>query len=407
MTSKNNLVKLLICLIVTMLLAGRGTVEAAGPAGGEKVATRGVTANTIKIGMMPDLSGPYRAAGLEARKGVEAWVKHINDQGGIHGRKIQVIVEDNGGNPSTTIAAANKLIFNDQVFAILGVHGASAFEAIFDLVEKEKVPTFSLGYSTSNFKPFKKMIFVIGTPYYYQAARAVTYIVEDLKISKPKLAVLYQDDAFGRDFLHGVRDEAKAHGITILKEEPYVRGAREVNSQVASLKRAGAEQVILGAIYVHAALFVREAARIGDFNPLVIGPNPTVGDVFFDIAKEAGKGYKAADCFGKPGEKEIAEVEAITKKYENILPLEFVLMGITNAQVFTAGLEKAGKNLTLDNFIKAMESLKDVDMKGTMPNVSLSAVKHHSTTESVIYEADPATRTWKKVSPLKNPKIAR
>lgn len=399
MISKNLLVKFVICSIVATLVIGLGAVEAADP-------TRGVTANTIRIGMLPDLSGPYKAAGPGMRKGAEAWFKHINDKGGIHGRKIELIVEDDGGSPSTAISAANKLIYNDKVFAIAGVHGSSAFEAIFDLVGKEKVPSFSLGYSTSNYVPLKKMIFLIGSPYYYQAARAVTHIAEELKIKNPKLAVLYQDDVFGRDFLDGIRDEAKAQGITILKEETFARGSQDLSSQVASLKRAGAEQVILGGVYIHAGLFMREAKKIG-YDPLVIGPNPSKVEVFFDIAKESGKGLKVVDCYGQPGEKSLAEVEAITMKYSGIPPQMVVLMGLTIAQAITAGLEKTGKNLTIDNFVNAMESLKNVDMKGTMAPLTLGPKRHFATAANRVFEVDVAHRTWNVVAPMVTPKIAR
>lgn len=174
--------------------ADSGSQDADEEAGGLST-VRGIGEETITLGAILDLSGPYNAAGVLMRDGVEAWVQQVNADGGVQGRQVEVVYEDNQSDPSATLAAANKLIFNDNVFALAGVHGSAAFGAILDLVEEEEVISFSLGLSEEMYNPTKDHVFVAAVPYAAQMERGVQHLVEELGVQRP--AVLYQDDEFG------------------------------------------------------------------------------------------------------------------------------------------------------------------------------------------------------------------
>lgn len=380
---------------------GAKSDQTAASKGGE---VRGVTKTAIKIGMIPDLTGPYKGAGIEMREGAKAWFDTINEQGGIHGRKIELFVEDNQANPSTTMAAANKLIHNTGVLAIAGVHGAQAFEAIYDLVEKEKVPSISLGIATSNYKPFKKMVFGSAVPYAYEAGRMVDYIVDDLAIKNPKIGIVYQDDSFGADFIMGFEAEAKAKGIQFVAKESFQRGATDLSTQALKLKRAGADQVVMAAIFVQVSQFLKEAEKIG-YKPIVVGPSPASSDLVFNLAGQASDGFATTRYFstlpGDPGYEVVADVlqKKVGKK-----PSVYLLYGLVNAAILTEGLKAAGENPTPEKVVEGIEKLSGAP--GLLFKPQYGPDKHFPSPETDVIKADFATKSWKKVAPLKGPAVS-
>lgn len=410
---RKTVIGILALLMVLVLVAcGGQQQEAAGPKGetagpreegtaGGAGEVRGVTDDTIKIGAILDFTGPYKSAGVLMRSGIETYFKYVNDHGGINGRKVVLYFEDNQSNPPTSLAAANKLIFNDKVLAIAGVHGSAAFAAIYDLIEKEKVISFSLGHATQDFEPLKKMVFQVPTPYYYQAARIVDFFIDDLGIKEPKIAVIYQDDAMGMDALKGVEDEAKARGIEIVAKEPYQRGATDLSTQALNLKRSGAEQVIVGGIYTQAGMFLKEAQKI-NYKPVTAGISPTLNSVVFDVAGEAADGFYAANVFAMPGDETYAQAEEIAKQY-NVEPHPHFLYGFVNAAVLAEALKAAGKDITPEKVAAALEEMKEVKVPGFVPPITFGPDKHYATGSSGMFKLDYAQKKWLPAAPYKEP----
>jgi branched-chain amino acid transport system substrate-binding protein len=180
---------------------------------------RGVTDTTVKIGCLVDLSGPGKYGGppiAEAFKDYAAWV---NDTGGIHGRKIEVVVEDNGIMPNTTMNAARKVIFKDEVFMIGFNLGSAGSSAILPLCEENEVVLMPHGANKKFFSPGNKWVFVPHTVQFSMACRAVEYILE--KNPRARIGMIYQDDGFGREGLEGARAAAKWMKSQIVKAAPY------------------------------------------------------------------------------------------------------------------------------------------------------------------------------------------
>ncbi|TDA67537.1 MAG: hypothetical protein D9V47_10785 [Clostridia bacterium] len=409
---KPMIVILALLLVLALVACGQQQQEAAGPKGESATSkeetaaggvgeVRGVTGDTIRIGAILDFTGPYKSAGVLMRSGIETYFKYVNDHGGINGRKVVTFFEDNQSNPPTSLAAANKLIFNDKVFALAGVHGSAAFAAIYDLVEKEKVISFSLGHATQDFEPLKKMVFQVPTPYYHQAARIVDFFIDDLGIKEPKIGVIYQDDAMGMDALKGVEAEAKARDIEIVAKEPYQRGATDLSTQVLNLKRSGAEQVIVGGIFTQAGMFLKEAQKV-NYKPATAGISPTLNEVVFDVAGEAADGFYAANCFSMPDDETYVQAEEIAKKY-NVEPNPHFLYGFVNAAVLTEALEAVGDEITPEKVAAALEKLNKVTVPGFVPSITFGPDKHFATGASGLFKLDYAQKKWVPAAPYKEP----
>jgi len=139
---------------------------------------RGVTDTEVKIACLADFSGPGKFAGPPLAMGAQTYIKYINDQGPIHGRKINLIVEDNGILPNTTLAAAKKIIFKDEIFAIGFNLGSSGSSAIIPLCEENKVVMMPHGANKRFYSPGNKWVFVPFSTQFNMASRAVEYILE-------------------------------------------------------------------------------------------------------------------------------------------------------------------------------------------------------------------------------------
>jgi len=392
--------------IVTVLLSL--VILSACSAGGNKTAnelndSRGITDETINIGLLVDLTGPYQAAGTQMKVGVKAYFDYINKNGGINGRKLKLFTEDNGANPATTATAINKLVFNDEIFALAGVQGSAAFAGAYDFIDENKVPTFSLGFSSVNHIPHRPMIFSSAVPYSLQGSRVINYIANELDISNPQIGVLYQDDDFGIDFLNGAKEEAKALGVEIIAEEAFPRGAEDISSQVANLQRQGVEQVFVAGIYTTAGQFMKEANKIG-YDPLVIGTGPSRGDPFFDIAGNTGEGYLLVDYFAPLDDPGLDEINKIVSEFAPGETLNNNMMfGLVNGITLVEILKAVGDDITPETFITQAESMSNIDMKGLMSNLTFSPDRHYGLTETRVFESNIPNKSWTQVSEPKAP----
>ena len=173
----------------------------------------GVTDDRILVGMTNDLTGPLAFIGQQSSAGARLYLQHINEQGGVHGRRIELLVEDDGYQPARTVAAFRKLLDRDRVFCFVGNMGSSTTMATLPLVERERVPVvMPLNYNSRMSTPHKRYIFALDPNYPIQSWIMVKYIAEVEKkqgeAESPRLAVIYQDDDYGRDGLQGLRAAA-------------------------------------------------------------------------------------------------------------------------------------------------------------------------------------------------------
>ncbi|MCP4681818.1 MAG: ABC transporter substrate-binding protein, partial [Desulfobacterales bacterium] len=197
---------------------------------------RGVTDDSIKIACLVDLSGPGKYGGPPIAEAFKDYVSWVNDNGGIHGRKIDLIIEDNGILPNTTIKAARKVILKDEVFAIGFNLGSAGSSAIVPICEENKVVLMPHGANKKFAESGNKWVFVPHTVQYSMASRAVEYILE--KNPKAKIGMIYQDDGFGREGLEGATAAAASMKSKLVKTAPYKMGTMDFTPHMNALKEA-------------------------------------------------------------------------------------------------------------------------------------------------------------------------
>jgi branched-chain amino acid transport system substrate-binding protein len=230
---------LLALLALALVAAGCGRDEGGGGQAG--AADPGITDTSIKLGSSYPFSGPASAYGTIA-KGANAYFKFTNDKGGVNGRKIEFVTHDDGYEPQRALTNARRLVEQDKVFALFNTLGTANNIAIWDYANQQKVPQVFVATGASNWgTDIAGHPWTIGwQPNYVTEAKVYA---EYLKQQKPngKVAVLYQNDAYGKDLLGGFKTGIEGSGIQIVKEQSYEATAPSVASQVKQLAGSGAD----------------------------------------------------------------------------------------------------------------------------------------------------------------------
>src|SRR5712691_12880442 len=231
------------------------------PAGAED----GVTPEAIVFGQAAVLEGPASALGIGMRTGLNAAFEEANKNGGVHGRKLKLVSVDDGYEPDKSIAATKRLIEQDKVFALIGAVGTPTAAAAQPIATAAKVP-FIGAFTGAMFLRNSKLENVINIRASYDAETEawVKHLTEDLKFKK--IAILYQDEAFGRAGLSGFKKAMDKRGMEIAAEGTFERNTVAVKSALLTLKRAEPEAVVMVGPYKPCAEFIKLARKI-DFNP--------------------------------------------------------------------------------------------------------------------------------------------
>ena len=205
---------------------------------------RGVSKDTIKMGMILVKTGPVAALGLPEGWGVEDTFNEVNQKGGINGRKIDFIWEDDQFKTPNAISSFKKLIFRDNVLSIVTPGGTPQTIALFDEIDKNKVVTIPNGLADEMYEPFKPYIFLLGATYETQIDLMFDYIINDLKAQNPRIAVVYAETEFGKKGLHAAQKRAQKYGIKLVSELVLNIGLVDASSQVLALKKDNVDYVI-------------------------------------------------------------------------------------------------------------------------------------------------------------------
>lgn len=345
----------------------------------------GVTADTIRLGMICALSGPVSTIGKPLARGIEAYFKWINDQGGIHGRKIQFIVDDDQYNPANTVAAAKKLVEQDEVFAIVRPLGTATTAAILDYTIEKGVPVVGVASGSSLWsKPFKKTVFGIQPTYELEGRLMAKYAVEELKAQR--IAVFYQNDAFGKEGADSFVAALKARGIEPVAMVPYEVTEQNFSAHALKLQQANPDLVFVYAIQVPAASLLKEAQKLG-FRPKWLMTYVLADPILLALAGEAAEGaYAGAWLVDPENAPEAAKYrEVLTKYFPDEKPGGYSISSYAVAEIVVEALKRAGPDLTREKFIAALESLKNFTT-GLTPPFSYSETEHQGIKQIAIVQ---------------------
>src|SRR5215467_470303 len=228
----------------------------------------GVTTDAIVLGQAAVLSGPAAALGQGMKTGMQAAFDEINKKGGIHGRKLKLVSVDDGYEPEKSIVATKKLIEEDKVFALIGAVGTPTSAATQPIATAAKVP-FVGAFTGAGFLRDAKLENVINVRASYDAETEawVRHLTEDLKIKK--IAIFFQDDAFGRAGLSGFKKAMDKRNLSIVAEGTFERNTVAVKSALLTLKRAEPEAVVMVGPYKPCAEFIKLARKV-EFSPVFV-----------------------------------------------------------------------------------------------------------------------------------------
>lgn len=353
-------------------------------------ATPGVSKTEVVIGSIQDLSGPLVSFGKPVRDGMVMRVEQANSAGGVHGRKIRLVVEDSGYDTKKAVLAGDKLINSDKVFAVVGTLGAAPAVATIDaVVDSGALHLFPLNSQRSMFEPFHKLKFAAWTPY-TESTRAG--VKEMLKKGYKRVAILYQDDEFGLDIVNGTEAALKEANMSLVEKTSYKRGATEFSSQMQKIKAANPDLIVLATVVRETIGAVAEGRKIG-YTGDFFGSQGSYIAVLPKLGGKALEGLYNVNEIPVPyrdtpgNSKLLNEWMDAYKARTNIDAETGAVMGWFVMDMFIKTLEKTGASLTTDSFIKALESSSFPRTFLGTPDISFGPKKHLGNSQARIAQA--------------------
>ena len=370
MTSSLQRPRLVTLATALLSLAGIAAAQSAST-------TQGITKTEILLATIQDLSGPVAAYGKAARNGMQLRVDEINEQGGIHGRKIRLLVEDNGYDPKKAVLAAQKLVNQDKIFAMVAHLGTAQNNAAMPVqFEKNVINFFPITAAREMYEPFHRLKYAFAATYFDQMRTTLPLLVKE-KGTK-KVCTIYQDDEFGLEVFRGAEAGLKTLNMEFVEKTSYKRGATDFSSQVARMKAAGCDMVVLGTIIRETIGTIGESRKTG-FNPVFFGSSASYTDLIHKLGGKAMDGMYATMTVKNPYLDDASkDVSFWANKYKTKFsddPTVFSVYGYNAIDSFARAAQKAGPNLSTDSFIKAMDTMSIApDMFGSAP-VSFTPTK--------------------------------
>jgi branched-chain amino acid transport system substrate-binding protein len=328
---------------------------------------QGVSKDTILIGTIQDLSGPLAGYGKQARNGMQLRIDEVNEQGGVHGRKLKLVAEDDGYDPKKAVLAAQKLVNQDRIFIMAGHLGTAQNMAAMPVqFEKNVVNFMPITAAREMYEPLHKLKYSFAATYYDQVRQSLPKMVKEKNVRK--VCTIYQDDDFGLEVQRGAEAGLKSINMEVAEKTTYKRGATDFSSQVAKMKAAGCELVVLGTIIRETIGTIGEARKTG-FNPIFLGSSAAYTDLIHKLGGKAMDGLYATMTVQHPYLDEASQpMRFWANKYKtrfNEDPTVFSVYGYSIIDQFIAAAKKNGPNLTTDSFVKTMDAMSfEPDMFG-------------------------------------------
>ena len=321
--------------------------------------TRGVTATEVTFGMPTDLSGVAATYGVSSSNAVKMRFDEINDGGGINGRKIKVIIEDTAYQVPKAVQACNKLINRDKVFAFVAPLGTPMNNACFKDQFAVGVPNlFPLSAARSMYEPYERLKFYGAASYVDQVRSGIDYFVKTK--GKKAVCVMYQDTDFGKEVLEGAEQQTKKLGIKLVETTAHKPTDQDFTAPIGKLRSAGCDLIIMGTI-VRDSIVPYTTARKAGWNDVDFLGSAAVYDLVVGAA-QGMEGFYGMGLTEMPYvDSGVASVKTFVENYKkkfNVDPNIGAVYGYVAADLTVQGLKNAGKDLTLDSFIKGLEAIK-------------------------------------------------
>jgi len=359
---------------------------------------RGVTDDTITLGTHLAMSGPLASWGTQVANGLRMRFDEQNEAGGIHRRKVELIVEDNQFNPARAAQVGNKLIEKDNVFAIIGALGTSTNLVVMPRAyEAGVLNLFPVAAGRQLYEPFNRLGFVASAPHYDNMRLAVKHLVETE--GKKRICVMAQSNELGEEVKAGVTDQLKAMNMELVAETRHGPSDRDFTAAIAKLREANCDLIALGSVVVDTISPIVTARKAG-WDVTFLGSSSAYASENIDLAKGATEGLYVTAQMEIPNAEAPGKMGAFVKAYRDRYSADpgfQAALGYTFADLFIAAADRAGRDLTADTFVSALEAQKGYrDPFGSGPVIEFGPEKRLGTNAAFLSRV--VDGKWKKVS---------
>ncbi len=361
---------------VSMTLAGMASAQ-----------TQGVSDTEVLIGSNQDMSGVFAAFGAPAMTAANLYFDEVNANGGVHGRKIRLVIEDHAYQMPKAMSGLNKLVNSDKVFAMLLSLGTPMNVAAFPLLEAKGIPNISpLTASQQMTNPPSAIKYAASSSYYDQMIAAVKYMKESE--GSTTACSMYIPSDFGNEIKAGTLAAAEANGMTFAAETKHKPDELDFVGSLSKLKAEGCDLITIALGVRQAITAVATAKKIGWTDVKFLGGSASFHTAVAKVPGGVTEGFYAAagwsDLVARMGDPDVASwVKIYTDATGEAFPGTGALLGRSAAETLVRGLEAAGQDLTHESFQAAMESLSFEDKISDIM-VNYSADNHQGAAEVII-----------------------
>lgn len=348
---------------------------------------QGVTDEAVKIGSVGVKSGVLSFIGTPYYAGMEAYFNKVNDEGGVNGRKIEFIVKDDEFNVEKAVSAMEALVFDEEVFAIVGQLGTPGVSATLGMIQEEGIPSVYQASGMASLTKAGENVFPVQPNYIYEGKLMAKYAVEEFKSTK--MAVIYRNDDVGRDGLKGIEDGLEALGKSgLLPEEgklSYNAGDTDFTVQVQKAKALNPDLVVIYGLGGGTAGVLKEMEKVGTEMPILTTYSNADASFLAIAAPGAPNVIQNVNVMGwlDVNEESLKPLnEAMAKYFADVPVNAYTMAGWVAGETFVAGLKEAGDNLSWEGFIDAMNHLDFTE--GLAPEISYSPGVREGVTKMAI-----------------------
>ena len=369
---------------------------------------RGVSKNIIKIGAIIDQTGAAASVGIPIAEATKMYFRHINEQGGINGRNVKILIEDDHYTIPGAVSSFKKLVFKDRVLSILFSAGTGQTTVLLNQYKKEKVPVITVSLAETMTNPVKRYIFTPTASYDDGIKVIIDYIMKNKKRKKPKIVIVYPDVEFGKSGVVATEKYLTNYNTKLLNKTVLALSAFEASSQVLSLKRLNPDYIILHNAASAIIAFLKTAHKYG-LKKQIFGTFYVSSEDTISISGKASEGLLAVSPFtywydDNPG---MNQLKKIVGKYQpNAKPkIRNFTQGWLTSMICAEGLKRAGKRLAPDSLVSAYETFKNWSTGGIASPISYSKTNHKGGSGNILCKTDIKAKRFIPITKFREPKL--
>lgn len=334
-------------------------------------AAQGITPDSVNFVQAADVSGSRSALTLELNAGTHAYFKHVNSQGGVHGRQLRLQTVDDGYAVKRTQEITQEFITRDAAFAFVSSIGTANAEAVLPLINAAKVPLVApLSGAATLREPHSRYVFHVRASYAQEVEKMVEHV---LTLGIRRVAVFYDDDAFGQDVKQGVEAALARRKLQVVAAGKVERGATDVGAAVQAIAAARPQVVICGSFGKSLVNFIQAMKHTAVQPQFYALSFFTAGASIKQLGNDA-RGIGVTQVMPKPGAANmplIREFHAVMAAHAPQARLSYIsLEGYLTAKVLVEALRRGGRELTREKFVDALEAFRNVDLGGVLLSYS-------------------------------------